>query len=527
MTPGLSAETLAQVRALMKKVGEEDPQLLRSWTVPATPTEGLQGYDLSGPAQTIYPVLTPLRNRLPRNGGGYGSAVAWKAVTAINSNNMPVGVAEGKRGAVISTTVADRISKYVTIGYDDDVTFEADSAARNFDDPRARAIVGLLRSTMIAEERLFVGGNQSVALGTPTAPTVTNDTSGAGGTLANSTLHHVRVVALTLEGYTRSTVASPGGVPMTLTKTNADATTDQIGGGSSKISNASTTTTGAGGATNRILASTPVIPGAVAYAWFVGTDATTNCRLVAITTINSVIITGVPAAITPLAYANLTGWGVDADDFTTNNTDNSRNLLEFDGLFSIVTTSGSGAYFASLATGTAGVGTSLTNNGAGGVTEIDAALLDFWNTKKLSPSEILVSAQQMRDITKLVISSGGAPLYRLNIDQNVAKQVADVTAVAGVVVGSYLNPYALGSGQLIPIRIHPNMPPGTIAFWTDYLPYQVSDVPFLMEVKTRRDYYQIPYPLRTRKYEYGVYSEEVLRCFFPPAFGLITNIAPA
>ena len=42
--------------------------------------------------------------------------------------------------------------------------------------------------------------------------------------------------------------------------------------------------------------------------------------------------------------------------------------------------------------------------------------------------------------------------------------------------------------------------------------------------RTRREYHQIEWPLRSRKYEYGVYVDEVLQHFFPPALGVISNI---
>jgi hypothetical protein len=47
----------------------------------------------------------------------------------------------------------------------------------------------------------------------------------------------------------------------------------------------------------------------------------------------------------------------------------------------------------------------------------------------------------------------------------------------------------------------------------------------VLQIKTRRDYYQLEWPLHARRYEYGVYTDEVLQNYFPPAFGMITNIA--
>ena len=48
-----------------------------------TTANGLVAYDLQAPAKNLYPVLTPIRNSLPRVGGGVGVATNWKTVTAI------------------------------------------------------------------------------------------------------------------------------------------------------------------------------------------------------------------------------------------------------------------------------------------------------------------------------------------------------------------------------------------------------------------------------------------------------------
>jgi len=46
----------------------------------------------------------------------------------------------------------------------------------------------------------------------------------------------------------------------------------------------------------------------------------------------------------------------------------------------------------------------------------------------------------------------------------------------------------------------------------------------VLQMRTRRDYYQIAWPIKARRYEYGVYFDGVLQNYFPPAFGMITNI---
>jgi len=91
-------------------------------------------------------------------------------------------------------------------------------------------------------------------------------------------------------------------------------------------------------------------------------------------------------------------------------------------------------------------------------------------------------------------------------------------------IKEYLNRFSMAGGQLIPIKIHPNMPAGTILFYTERLPYPLSNVANVAQIRTRQDYYQIEWPLHSRKYEYGVYADEVLQHYYPPSMGVVTNI---
>ena len=49
-------------------------------------------------------------------------------------------------------------------------------------------------------------------------------------------------------------------------------------------------------------------------------------------------------------------------------------------------------------------------------------------------------------------------------------------------------------------------------------------MPNVAEVLTRRDYYRVDWPLRTRRREYGVYTEEVLAVYATFGVGVLTNI---
>lgn len=497
----VTEETLTSVKKVMGNGGG----LAKAATI--TLANNLVAYDLEAPAKNLYPVLTPLRNRISRKtrGAGAGDAVHWKAVTAITGSGVTsMGwVPEGQRAGRMSITAEDKSATYVTLGEETDVTFEAQSAAEGFEDVMASGGMRLLQSVMIKEEYAILGGNRSVALGTPVAPTVTVATT--GGSIADAT-YNVAVVALTLEGYLAASLST--GVIQTQTVTGLDNQTFTLNGGSSQKSN--TTSTGAisGTGANIIKATTTAIKGAVAYAWFVGTAAAE--KLEAITTINS------------MSISSLAGTGQALSAVTA---DRSRNATyAFDGLLYTAFNSAA-AYYASLATGTAGTGTGLTASGNGSISEIDTMLKSFWDNYRLSPEEIYVHSQELNNITSKVLTGSGSPLVRFNFDVN----QQNPQLVAGSTVGWYFNRFTLGGGQLIPIKLHPNLPPGTILTWAQNLPanYQAANVPETAAIQCRRDYYQIPWPLLTRANQTGVYSEEVLKIYAPFALGVITNVGNA
>lgn len=498
------AELLELVKTSQAKAVDE---LTKNFTQPSTAASGIQGYDLEAPSKKLYPVLAPLRNSIPRVGGGFAIQANWKAITGINTTRVRAGVSEGQRGGQIQHTSAEYLAAYRGIGLEKSVTFEADYAAKGFEDVKALAVGQTLESLMIEEEMILLGGNTSNALGTTPTPTLTG--SGSGGTLAAQTWS-VICVALGLQSYwdvaginngqTGQTLnAATATVRASITRTNADGTTDTFGAGTAQKSTAATVATS--GSTSSIAATVAAVRGAVAYAWYWGTGGSE--RLGAVTTINSVSITAAADGAAQLASALPAA-------------DNSTSALEFDGLLTIASKSSLGSYFQALATGTAGTGTTLTAAG-GRVVEIDTALAAFYDRYRLQPNIIYVNFRQFQRITNLVLGQTN-PNVMFTVDPN----NATAALTAGRNVGKYLSPI---TGEVIDLVVHPNLPPGTILFRTTNVPAYLDGVSDLCRVRTRREYYQIEWPLRTRKYEYGVYADEVLQHYFPPSLGIIANVA--
>lgn len=498
----LTAETMAQLQAALGKAydGKTNQPLNKA----VTTGTGLVFYDLQAPAKNLYPVITPLRNAVPRVSGKGGTATNWKQITSISGsgwNGMGY-VPEGQRSAAMSYQAVDKAASYINLGEEDYLTFQAEAAAEGFEDENAMVTFRLLQKMMMKEEVAILGGNRTLSLTTPTTPTLS--ASGSGATLGTAT-YSVIVVALTLEGTVNSNLTD--GVATSKLITGMDGQTFTLNGGSSNKSAAGSQAITLG---QTLFCSTPVVNGAVAYAWYVGLAGAE--KLERISYINSAAFS-----------APLTGTGQAATAVTANCSLNASYAM--DGLMTTAFLPGNLAYVKSLATGTAGTGTTLTASGRGTVTEIDDMLQSMWDNYRISPTVIYVSSQEIKNITTKCLSTASAPLLRYNANAQGAGQ--PYTLTAGGTIDFYFNPFNHQGGSKIPIRIHPNLPAGTIICYAEQLPewYQSNEVPNVAEIRTQRDYYRMDWPLRTTRREYGVYALETMAIYAPFAMGIITNIA--
>lgn len=517
------------LKALSVKIGNNlDLDMFKADTI--SQATGLLWYDLKPVVQLMFPYkeLIPLISRLPREPADGGNAFHWKRINAINVNNISIGVSEGNRGARISITEQDQLATYKTLGLESSVTFEGRLGAKNLTpDALGINVQSTLRSTMIGEEQVLLLGNASTALGQTPLPTLTK--AGAAGNWGGTVTVYVVCVALSGMGwlgytpYNNST--NMGGIPGTITKVNSDSTTDTFGGGSSKPS--AEANIAAVGATQVVTASVAAVAGATAYAWFVGTASGAE-RFVKITASNQINLTQ-NASATQQPITNLQTAGL--------YTDNSTNALVPDGILSQIF----GNVFGGQYTTTMGTNPTLPTNvavSAGGslvytsptgntgltitgtnIAEFDALLQAAYDQYKLGFDRILMSSVDISNFMGTMFAQGASGLFRILFDAD--KETGRI--VAGRRVTSYLNKFF---GNTLDIDIHPFIPPGVIIFWSDKIPYEMSGVTNVLEAHVRQDYYQIQWPLRTRRYEYGVYVDEVFACYFTPGFGAIVNVNP-
>ena len=224
--------------ALMKAaLRNNSPELAKA----VTTSQGLTFYDLQAPAKNLYPVITKLRNMTPRvsRPAGYGTACNWKVVQAITGSGYDAmgWIPEGQRSSCdeLCNSGNDELKRpYITLGEEDYLTFEAESAGEGFEDLNATVSMRLLQKTMRKEETGLLAGNSSLALGTPSTPVVSAPAN-TSSTLPSGT-YSVIVVALTAEGWLNCKGSAAAGFTPSKSITGMDGNTYTLNGGNSNKS---------------------------------------------------------------------------------------------------------------------------------------------------------------------------------------------------------------------------------------------------------------------------------------------------
>lgn len=467
---------------------------------------GLTGYELSAPAKFLVPVLSPFRNSLPRSQAPVGStASTWRAITGINVTAKSPAVGFGFAGPLVSTSTQNYVAAYAPLALGDSVQMDAQVMARGFDDLRSRSGTNLLYALMIAEDQMLLG-SQNFSLGTPTAVVATAGTT--GGSIGATATVHIRVAARTVENF-------------------------WFGGGT--LASADATVTTSAGTTNTVGGTVAAVVGAVAYDWYVG-NSTTNLFFWATTSTNVMPSCGVlpvadntTNAVPPGAIAARAGAGTNLSSFT----DSSADPNAFNGLIgSLIGDAGTGGNIVQRGTGSPSNAYVASLNGAaftesqGSVNEIDAALMSLWNTARISPTRMLMSAQQHQDVSNHIVHSGGA--MTMYDPSNLAQRQ---NGVGGGFINTYVNKAA--NGAPIDLVTEPNMPVGTVVIVSDNLPYPDNQVTVTMDVETQQEYQQLEYPparvlgnnLGGPRYDLEVRAIENMRVFAPFTNAVISNIA--
>lgn len=487
---------------------------------------GYNFYDLRGPSFLEYPVNVPFRNSLQRVGrvnDGYGTAAHWKATR--NPGYLYGGVPEGGRAQQSTPDENDYTATYKEIGDEAAVTFTAEFAGEGYTDNLADEHLRGLHRLWLKEEAMILHGNGGTGTGNNgfklgTAPTpVVSTMANSSSTLPTGTNVSVAVVCLTAMGnptnaqygYVGIPTVSGGLTPSYTYQAPGTGETVTVNGGTSAISAMSAvvvTTASKGAVTASIPAASLPIKGCYGYAWYVNiTDAAnpslSNAFLCAVTNNPSVTILAAPTGTQSGAAAGL-------------NADHSFENKDFDGLLTY-SASTAGAYYRDLQ------GASLTSTKDGRVLEIEAVLESIFQQFQAGVDSIWGSVDAIVALDAAIRYSGTqSSAFRFNYVRDAQNNI-----LGGYVVSGYQSRYAVNNpmgANVIPIRIHPMIPAGTLYFDVSTNPYPHSRMPFVRGLLVQRDYYSIEWPLVSRQWTFGTYVHEALQHNLPWVSAVLTGI---
>lgn len=483
----ITQETIEKVSAAIL-VGTKDGTLRKAIDT----TTGLKGVNLEGPAHQLVPLMTALRQSIPRITKAGSSAIDWKQITKL-SQPKPT-VAKGAAGPLFTTTVVSKTAAYKVLALGGRVDREAEAESQGFDPALAKETTNTLLGLMKLEEIYLIGGNIT-ALAAPAGHAAAE--VNAVGTIGAVTAY-LKIAAITVPAYNRTSIDVPADYDGTHAKLagrsvlaadiDVAVTGDGVGPLSTEINTGAMT-----GTDNGVKITWTAVPKAAAYLVFVGTaTGDTNLKLEAIVTQTSITLTSLAAG--GLLASTLVATSADA--------------LAYDGILPSSVDGGAYVkYVAGKLTGTAGE-----------VLEIQDAFAALWRTAKVGRFRVLVSGDDSRVLTRLGISQNA-----LNIVVGAGPE-GRIDIVMGGHVGRIMNSI---SGQMCAVEVMPWLPPGTILILPTEVPYNDAHI---------NEPFDMVFAYDTERWDYGstrssgpiwdfdLRNEGVLRPKFPAGCAVLQNI---
>jgi len=479
-------------------------ELGKNITLSSPLSSGFVPFDLVAPSRLIYPVYSPLRNKVPRV-AGQGTSHRAKLVTAISGSqtglaNKRISISEIPSGQTIggnwplnipgagAQSAVDMNIPYSFFGMSESLSWLAQFAGQGFEDISALANLVLLQEFMLGEEYTMLSGTSS-ALAQPAAPTLTARTPNSVETALSATTNNLYVL-VTAKNYFGETAGSTSLVANVALAAN-------------KVVDVKIAPVRGAYQYNIYVANAASAPGALTSYWLMASNvgATTF-------TLQGTI---------PSSGTNPSG----TDSGTSSSTDYEGWLSILDGHAStdasVYPTGFTGSYI------NKSVNSTLTH----GV--LFTALEAMWNGSttgnnnssttggfRADPAELVAEGSDIARLADEVIASGANTNYRLFLSQD---EVGGVRT--GAAVSEIQNPI---TRSILRCVVHPYLTQGT-AFLNSYtLPMSWSNVSNVWENVMVQDYLSINWPVIDASFRYSIYMYGALVNYAPQYNGVIQGL---
>jgi|GEM_PF-2310680 len=461
---------------------------------------GLIPYNLEPGARLLAPVLTPVRNFIPRR-KGYGKATEFKAVTNYNSARTPSWSSEGVSGGLVDVTTVDVLMPYKIQALKSRISFEGQYQSAGQVDMKALAVANLLRSFMIAEEDNLLFGNPTTGLtgassgGTGGTAPSTGVTIG-GAQAAPATLTATQVVVNTTGG---GLGAFAAGFDFYYTvRTGPDygfnfSTSVNTFTAESPISAIYTTAAiAAGTGANQIVVTPVTQQGAIGYVLYYKAHADTNFIRLPFSG-RAVINTYTAGSVAAASVTGLSG----------NTSSDSR---AYPGIIQQLLAANSGAtvFQKNLNLNTSGNPLGLYMGSASAPSDIDTTFGLVWGAAKGDPDMILINQAEALVINRSLAST---PFF-------VQPEGSPNQAVGNFRVSRLTNGV---TGTLCDVRVHPTLPQGVMVMLSSKMPnwYPGSDIPSVWSSEWVYDYLELDYPPTDPNWPVEIRNNGALLCYLP------------
>lgn len=469
-------------------------ELGKNITLTSPNATGFVPFDLVNPSRLIFPVYSPLRNKIPRT-PGQGTSRQEKVITAISGSGqtsapvIDMTIPELVGGGNLSnwplnlpgsgTQVSVNLNvPYRFWGLTESLSWLAQFAGQGFEDISALANLVLLQEFMLNEEYADIAAT-SIATAAPTLVSVALRAKGAGevGLTGAGANVYVAVTGTNYYGETvMSTVTVASGSFSTGTQV-ADITITGVPGGLQSFNIYAATA-----------ASAPARAGMFLAASNVGGSRFTLQGAVPTT-----------GTVPPAA----------------DNGSSGSNRQE--GLLSVLSGhSANGSIYP------AGWQAGYNNNAVGDTlnsTVLNAALAGLWDNPgafRADPSEIIAEGGDVMRLSNDILNKGNAGAYRLFVQQSEVDGIRD-----GAAVSEFQNPITRSA---LKIMVHPWLTQGTAMLMSYTLPFAWSNVANVVEKVVVQDYLSISWPVIDASFRYSMFMYGALVVNAPQYCGLLQGL---
>jgi hypothetical protein len=498
-----SGQGIAMAQFMNALQGQLRGQLKKNFSLASPLASGFVPFDLMPFVRTIYPVYTPLRNKIPRV-PGQGTYHRGKILSSI-TGSLP-----GQLGALQDDSTSeffggsfaswpnslpasgtqnayDLIIPYKFFALTEGVSWLQQFAGQGFDDLYGLASLVLLQEFMLLEEHDILASS-SQALAQPTAPTAPARSAGTGETGLSGVTTNVYIVVTAL---------------------------DYWGETAYNVSNVTTTPT-----TNGQVIDVTINPvnGAIGYAIYLATGGSNPGRT-SFWRYTDTIPGGFTGShkVTLQGALPTSGANPPAADTGTSSANRQESLISV--LSDRAYNGGSGPYPGSGSSPAVNAGyKNLSVGQVFGISVLQTALQQMFNGQNgylANPSEIITSANDALALANSITSESVAA-YQLRVQQS---EVAGV--LAGVAVSNVVNPITRSMPEIL---VHPYLPQGNALLMSYTLPQTQNNLGNVVENVMVQDYAQIGWPVIDPTFRQSILRYGLLWFAAPQYCGLLGGL---